>query len=236
MVIGSICGFIFILIQLILLIDFAHRFVLNNLKQTSFLSICFSSWNENWVEKGEEGSKKHYCGLIFFTATFYIISVVAVILLYVFYASKSSCSLNIFFITINLILCIIVSIISVLPSVQNYHSTSGLLQSSFVTLYVIFLTWSSITSEKPGKSFYLKRSNMSLHVYKTKIFLCVDKICNPSWYGIINKGNSTIEEATGNGSVGVSSIIALIIFFCLIVYSAYGLFFLTGRKRLGFFF
>ncbi len=34
--------------------------------------------------------------------------------------------------------------------VQNYHSTSGLLQSSFVTLYVVFLTWSAMSSEKSG--------------------------------------------------------------------------------------
>jgi hypothetical protein len=119
-------------------------------KRKYFIFLLFLSWNESWVGKGEDGSKKHYCGLIFFTTTFYILSTVAIILLYVFYASKPSCSLNIFFITINLILCIIVSIVSVLPVVQNYHSTSGLLQSSFVTLYVIFLTWSAITNEKPG--------------------------------------------------------------------------------------
>ena len=132
MVIGSICGFIFIIIQLILLIDFAH------------------SWNESWVAKGEEGSKVHYAGLIFFTATFYIVSLVAIILLYVYYASKPPCNLNIFFVTLNFLLCIIVSIISVLPAVQTYHPTSGLLQSSFVTLYVVFLTWSAMSSEKPG--------------------------------------------------------------------------------------
>ncbi|CAF1504703.1 unnamed protein product [Rotaria magnacalcarata] len=178
MVIGTICGFLFILVQLILLIDFAH------------------SWNESWVEKGEEGSKIHYCGLIFFTTTFYIVSIVAIILLYVYYASKPACGLNIFFVTINFVLCIIVSVVSVLPTVQNYHSTSGLLQSSFVTLYVIFLTWSAITSEKPNP------------------------VCNPSWYGVMKGGNLTEYEATGNGSVGVTSIIALVIFFGLIVYSA----------------
>ncbi|CAF0809106.1 unnamed protein product [Adineta steineri] len=178
MVIGSICGFIFILLQLILLVDFAH------------------SWNESWVGKGEDGSKIHYFGLIFFTATFYILSIVAIVLLYVYYASKATCGLNIFFITINLVLCIIVSVVSVLPVVQNYHSTSGLLQSSFVTLYVIFLTWSAITSEKP------------------------DATCNPSWYDFNKNGNSTMNEVTGSGSVGVSSIVALVIFFGLIVYSA----------------
>jgi hypothetical protein len=48
---------------------------------------------------------------------------------------------------------LIISIVSVLPMVQNYHSTSGLLQSSFVTLYVVFLTWSAMTSEKTGSEF-----------------------------------------------------------------------------------
>jgi hypothetical protein len=172
----------------------------------------FLSWNESWVGKGEDGSKKHYCGLIFFTTTFYILSTVAIILLYIFYASKPSCSLNIFFITINLILCIIVSIVSVLPIVQNYHSTSGLLQSSFVTLYVIFLTWSAITNEKPG----MKR-NIYISI-KKEFYL--DPICNPSWVGIMKNSNSTVVEASGNGSVDVSSIVALIIFFGLIVYSA----------------
>ena len=94
---------------------------------------------------------------MFFTGTFYILSIVAIILLYIYYASKPACGLNIFFITMNFVLCIIVSIVSVLPIVQNYHSTSGLLQSSFVTLYVIFLTWSAITSEKPGKILFRDR-------------------------------------------------------------------------------
>ena len=95
--------------------------------------------------------------------------------------------------------------------VQNYHSTSGLLQSSFVTLYVIFLTWSAITSEKPG---------MMNNILIKKKIIYSDLVCNPSWYGIITNGNSTVVEAAGNGSVGVSSIVALVIFFGLIVYSA----------------
>ncbi|CAF0981995.1 unnamed protein product [Rotaria sp. Silwood1] len=177
-IIGSVCGFIFILIQLILIIDFVH------------------SWNENWIGKGEEGSKKHYCGLVFFTTSFYILSIISIIFLYIYYASKSSCSLNIYFITINLVLCLIVSIVSILPIVQNYNSTSGLLQSSFVTLYIVFLTWSAMTSEKP------------------------DPICNPSWHSIITNSNSTVINSTGNGSVNLTSIIALIIFFGIIIYSA----------------
>ena len=48
----------------------------------------------------------------------------------------------------------------------------------------------------------------------------IDPICNPSWYGIIKNKNSTIPEITADGSVGVTSIVTLIIFFGLIIYSA----------------
>ncbi|CAF2978758.1 unnamed protein product [Rotaria sp. Silwood2] len=48
----------------------------------------------------------------------------------------------------------------------------------------------------------------------------LDPICNPSWYEIITNGNSTVINSTGNGSVNLTSIIALIIFFGLIIYSA----------------
>lgn len=56
------------------------------------------------------------------------------------------CGLSKFFITFNMILCLIVSILSVLPQVQERISRSGLLQSSVVTLYVIYLTWSALSN------------------------------------------------------------------------------------------
>jgi hypothetical protein len=125
---GIIGGFLFILIQLILLIDLAH------------------SWNESWVEKFEEGQKEYYYGLLIFTGVFYLFALVIAILGYVFYASNAGCGLHIFFITFNLILCTIATVISILPKVQEHNSTSGILQSSFVTLYVMYLTWSAMTN------------------------------------------------------------------------------------------
>ncbi|CAM4852582.1 unnamed protein product [Rotaria socialis] len=174
MIIGCLCGFVFILIQLMLMVHFVEN------------------WNKSWIGKGEDGSRKHYCGLVFFTAFCYSLAIASIILLYIFYASESSCSLNIIFITINFLLCLIVSVISVLPTVQNYHPTSGLLQSSFVTLYTIFLTWSAIANP----------------------------ICNSSWHGTVKNSNSTVINSTGNGSVSVTSFIALIICFGLLIYSA----------------
>lgn len=68
---GIIGGFLFILIQLILIIDFAH------------------SWNESWVEKFEDGERQYYYGLLIFTGIFFILAITVAILGYVFYASVS---------------------------------------------------------------------------------------------------------------------------------------------------
>nr|KAG5686515.1 hypothetical protein BaRGS_031332 [Batillaria attramentaria] len=102
MVIGLIGAFIFVIIQLILLIDFAH------------------GWAESWVGQYEEtGSKAYYVGLFFFTGVFYVISVTAVVLFYVFYADGASCKLHKFFISFNLILCVGISVLSILPKIQE---------------------------------------------------------------------------------------------------------------------
>lgn len=45
-----------------------------------------------------------------------------------------------------MVLCLIVSVLSVLPQVQERISRSGLLQSSVVTLYVVYLTWSALSN------------------------------------------------------------------------------------------
>lgn len=129
MVFGMIGGFLFILIQLILIVDFAH------------------SWAENWVEKLEETeSPKYYCGLIFFTVLSYIISITAVVLLFSYYTGGANCGWQKFFISINLILCVILSVLSILPRIQESQPRSGLLQSSILTLYIMYLTWSALNS------------------------------------------------------------------------------------------
>ncbi|XP_066256966.1 probable serine incorporator isoform X1 [Euwallacea similis] len=132
---GIIGGFLFILIQLILIIDFAH------------------SWAEAWVGNYEETeSKGWYYALLSITFLCYTLSLTGIVLLFVFFtrSDESSCDLNKFFISINLIFSIIVSVLSVLPTVQEKLPRSGLLQSSVVTLYVTYLTWSAV-SNSPKK-------------------------------------------------------------------------------------
>ncbi|XP_050734630.1 serine incorporator 1-like isoform X5 [Eriocheir sinensis] len=178
---GMIGGFLFILIQLVLIIDFAH------------------SWAEAWVDKYEETeSKGWYCALLSFTFFNYALAITAVVLFYVFYTTTESCGLHKFFISFNLILCVLVSILSILPKVQDSQPRSGLLQASVITLYTMYLTWSAMTNA-PQKN------------------------CKPDWDAIIDNGGKvtpTDGPVTHEPAFDGESIASLIIWFCCVLYSS----------------
>lgn len=183
MIIGMIGAFVFILIQLILLVDFAH------------------AWNEKWLGNYEESqSKAWFAGLLFFTSFFYLLSLGAIIAFYILYASNSECGLHKFFVSFNLILCVILSIIAVLPQIQEVNPRSGLLQSSIITAYTMFLTWSAMTNNP-------------------------NHLCNPSFSEIAHGGpsNSTsgnpgdMDAATG---IDGKSIVSLIVFLACVLYAS----------------
>jgi len=181
---GVIGGFLFIIMQLILIIDFVHQ------------------WNESWVEKFENGDKEYYYGLLFFSGFFFILAITISVFSYVYYASAEGCGLHIFFITMNLILCIIATIISVLPRVQEHNPTSGILQSGFVSVYVMFLTWSAMSNN-------------------------TNRACNPSLLNIVT-GNVNTTIPTGNNHddtkpqvLDFPSIVSLFIWLALILYSSF---------------
>jgi len=129
--IGS--GF-FILIQLILLVDFAH------------------SWNESWVKNYEESEDRKNCwvfGLLASTLLMYAISITLTVVMYVYFLGEGrrECTLNTTFISLNLIFNIVASLISIHPKLRERDSKNGLLQSSVVSLYTTYLVWSALTSE-----------------------------------------------------------------------------------------
>uniref|UniRef100_A0A672K2W1 Serine incorporator 2 n=1 Tax=Sinocyclocheilus grahami TaxID=75366 RepID=A0A672K2W1_SINGR len=131
---GIVGSFMFILIQLILLIDFAH------------------SWNEVWMRNAEEGNSKcWFSGLLFFTILHYALAFAAIVLFYLYYTKPDNCTEHKFFISFNLILCVIISVLSILPKVQDASPQSGLLQSSIITMYTMYVTWSAMTNN-PSKS------------------------------------------------------------------------------------
>lgn len=183
MVVGMLGGFFFIIIQLILIVDFAH------------------SWAEAWVERLEETeSKWYYGGLIFFTLLNYLLSFVAIILLFVYYTEGVSCGWQKFFISSNLILCVILSVLSILPQIQERQPRSGLLQSSLLTMYIIYLTWSALNSSsgetcKPGYSDATPSKKQSNTSTETLIGLLLWFVC-VIYSSIRNSTNSQVSRLT----------------------------------------
>ncbi|KAM6899422.1 serine incorporator 2 [Xenentodon cancila] len=126
---GAVGSFIFIIIQLILLVDFAH------------------SWNQSWLEKAEDGNSKcWFAALLSFTVIHYILAFTAVVLFYVFYTQPDNCTEHKVFISLNFIFCIVVSVVAILPKVQEAQPSSGLLQASLISLYTMYVTWSAMTN------------------------------------------------------------------------------------------
>lgn len=133
---GMVGGFIFILIQLVLIIDFVH------------------SWNEAWYGNSQEGGEecseggKWLAALLTCTGLMYSACVAAVVLLILYYTGMKTgdCKLHEFFISLNLIVCVLLSIVSILPKIQEHMPQSGLLQSAAISLYIIYLTWSAISN------------------------------------------------------------------------------------------
>ncbi|KAH7915652.1 serine incorporator/TMS membrane protein [Hygrophoropsis aurantiaca] len=119
---------IFILLGLVLLVDFAH------------------SWSETCLENWENtGSTLWQWILIGSTATMYIATITLTGILYAYFAS-SGCTLNRFFISFNLILCVIITILCVHPTIQEYNPRSGLAQSGMVAAYCTYLIVSAVSN------------------------------------------------------------------------------------------
>jgi len=130
MYVGMTGGFLFILIQLVLLVDFAYN------------------WSGRWIENYEEtGNKRWFVALAVATGFLYTAAIAITICCYIFYTHESGCSLNKFFISFNLILCVIVSIMTVHPRIQEAQPTSGLLQAGVISAYSMYLTWSAMSNE-----------------------------------------------------------------------------------------
>ena len=118
---------VFILLGLVLLVDFAH------------------SWAELCVENMENSEHSKLWGwlLIGSTVGMYAVTIALTGVLYAFFAG-SDCTLNRFFITLNLILVVIITALCVHPSVQEYNPRSGIAQSSMVAVYCTYLIMSAV--------------------------------------------------------------------------------------------
>lgn len=124
--IGLVGAVLFMIVQFILLVDFAY------------------SWNDSWVGKLEEGSKCAGFGLISATVALMAFVITLTALMFHFY-TNGDCKLSNFFIGFNLALALLVTLTSMLPSVREALPSSGILQSSVVAAYATYLVWSAVS-------------------------------------------------------------------------------------------
>lgn len=191
-VFGLIGGLAFILIQLVLFIDFAYR---------------INAWAvQNMEDADDERDQKcWFAGLIFATFSIFVLTSVAIGYLFYYYGGNftdttNSCSLHKFFISFNMILCFIISVVSILPKVQEHNPASGLLQSAVVSAYVMFLTWSSMSNSPEIE-------------------------CNPSIASILNITDAGDPDPNTDPTQGISgfnaqSIVGLVLFFLAVLWSS----------------
>ncbi|KAG6910004.1 hypothetical protein DXG01_014004 [Tephrocybe rancida] len=119
---------IFILLGLVLLIDFAH------------------SWSEMCLENWENSSSNFWQWiLILSTAGMYVFTFTLTGLLYAYFAG-ADCTLNRFFISFNLALCVLITMLCVHPTVQEHNPRSGLAQAGMVAAYCTYLIVSAISN------------------------------------------------------------------------------------------
>ncbi|XP_063373577.1 probable serine incorporator isoform X3 [Cydia amplana] len=194
MVFGMMGGFCYIIIQLVLIIDFAH------------------SWAEKWVSNYEESeSRGWYAALLLAMITCFALALAGIVLLFLNFtqAQEASCGLPKFFISINLILVVIASAISILPAVQEHNPHSGLLQSSVVSLYVMYLTWSAL-SNSPTPCNSLIDPNNAASFDKQAIIGMVIWVCSVLYSCVRTASNSSkitmsdhilAKEGTGQGGL-----------------------------------
>lgn len=143
--IGAAGGSLFLLIQLLLLVEFAHR------------------WNANW-SSGATYNRMWYAALAFVTLMLFSIAVGAVIFMGIYYTHPEACLLNKIFLGINGGLCLVVSLLAISPCIQKLQPKSGLLQPGVISVYVMYLTFSAFSS-KPKEILVIDGVNTTVCVF-----------------------------------------------------------------------
>lgn len=123
------CAMLFLILGLVLLVDLAHN------------------WAEYCLEHIDDTDSKVWrFVLIGSTLTMYLASLAMTTVQYIFFA-QGHCTMNQVAITINLILLLATSFISVNPTVQEHNPKAGLAQAAMVAVYCTYLTMSAVSME-----------------------------------------------------------------------------------------
>ena len=132
--VSFVCAMLFLILGLVLLVDLAH------------------TWAEYCLAQIEDTDSRFWrFVLIGSTLAMYLASIAMTAVQYAFFAVGSSCTMNQAVITINLLLWLAISVISVNPTVQEYNSRAGLAQAAMVAAYCTYLTMSAVSTEPDDK-------------------------------------------------------------------------------------
>ncbi|EGD72732.1 hypothetical protein PTSG_04461 [Salpingoeca rosetta] len=128
--VALVCGFLFIIVQMVLLVDFAY------------------SWNEAWLGRMEDGSSCYKWGLITCSFGAYAIAIAITVCCFVFYtqADNNPCTLSKTALGVNIGLSLIMTFFALHPRVQEAQPTSGLLQAGIMSFYTTYLVWSAVSN------------------------------------------------------------------------------------------
>ncbi|KAL2923113.1 Serine incorporator 3 [Bienertia sinuspersici] len=122
-------------------------------------------WNNYWMP---DQHAKQSCSLgLFMSTIFYVASVCGVVALYILYVPRSSCILNIFFVSWTAVLLFVMMLISLHSKVNR-----GLLSSGIMASYIVFLCWSAIRSEPAGDKCSPKKQEPRHHDWSFFIGIC----------------------------------------------------------------
>ncbi|RDA89458.1 hypothetical protein CP533_6679 [Ophiocordyceps camponoti-saundersi (nom. inval.)] len=126
------CAMLFLLLGLILLVDLAHN------------------WAEYCLAQIDNSDSKLWRSiLIGSTFGMYLASIAMTVVQFVFFAGWN-CSMNQAVISINLVLWVAISFVSVHPTVQEHNPRAGLAQAAMVAAYCTYLTMSAVSMEPDG--------------------------------------------------------------------------------------
>ena len=122
---------LFVLLGLILLVDLAHT---------------YAEWCLEKIETYETSGWRAL--LIGSTLGMYALSIAATVVMYIYFAPPSSdCKMNKAAITINLLVFLGISFLSIHPTIQEFNPKAGLAQAAIVAVYCTYLTLSAVSME-----------------------------------------------------------------------------------------
>ena len=146
---------VFILMQLLMLVDFAHTL------------------NESWVRQYESTEDSKYTWYLGGTTGLcYVMAIVLTVLMYV-YDMGPKTWVSPFLITLNLVFCLGISALSLLPTVQKADRSTpvGLLQASFVASYACYLVFAALMDNMEGSSAF--QTTTSVLIGSAFVIICV---------------------------------------------------------------